>query len=61
LRYPQIDQAPIGQLPMLGPTTRVSRHLAPLDAGQQQRHKLRNLVQSVILLGGMVGLLALCG
>jgi heat shock protein HtpX len=46
---------------MLGPTTRVSRHLAPLDAGQQQRHKLRNLVQSVILLGGMVGLLALCG
>jgi heat shock protein HtpX len=46
---------------MLGPTTRVSRHLAPLDAGRQQRHKLRNLVQSVILLGGMVGLLALCG
>jgi hypothetical protein len=46
---------------MLGPTTRVSRHLAPLDAGQQQRHKLRNLVQSVMLLGGMVGLLALCG
>jgi heat shock protein HtpX len=46
---------------MLGPTTRVSRHLAPLDASQQQRHKLRNLVQSVILLGGMVGLLALCG
>jgi heat shock protein HtpX len=46
---------------MLGPTTRVSRHLTPLDAGQQQRHKLRNLVQSVILLGGMVGLLALCG
>jgi hypothetical protein len=46
---------------MLGPTTRVSRHLAPLDAGQQQRHKLRNLAQSVILLGGMVGLLALCG
>jgi heat shock protein HtpX len=46
---------------MLGPTTRVSRHLAPLDASSQRRHKLRNLAQSVILLGGMVGLLALCG
>jgi heat shock protein HtpX len=46
---------------MLGPTTRVSPHLAPLDASQQRRHKLRNLVQSAILLGGMIGLLALCG
>ncbi len=46
---------------MLGPTTRVSAGLAPLDASQQRRHKLRNLVQCVLLLGGMVGLLALCG
>jgi heat shock protein HtpX len=45
---------------MFGPKTRVS-HLAPLDARQRRRHKLRNLVQSAILLGGMVGLLALCG
>jgi heat shock protein HtpX len=45
---------------MLGPKTRVS-HLAPLDARQQRRHKLRNLLQSAVLLGGMVGLLALCG
>jgi heat shock protein HtpX len=45
---------------MLGPKTRVG-HLAPLDARQQRRHKLRNLAQSAILLGGMVGLLALCG
>jgi heat shock protein HtpX len=45
---------------MLGPKTRGS-HLAPLDARQQRRHKLRNLAQSVILLGGMIGLLALCG
>jgi heat shock protein HtpX len=46
---------------MLGPRTRVSLQLAPLDASEQRRHKLRNLAQSVILLGGMVGLLALCG
>ena len=45
---------------MLGPKTRVS-HLAPLDSRQQRWHKLRNLLQSAILLGGMVGLLALCG
>jgi heat shock protein HtpX len=46
---------------MLGPRTRVSPNLAPLDARRQRRHKLRNLAQSAILLGGMVGLLALCG
>jgi heat shock protein HtpX len=46
---------------MLGRRTRVRPHLAPLDAAQQRRHKLRNLLQSVILLGGMIGLLALCG
>jgi len=46
---------------MLGRRTRVSPHLAPLDPAQQRRHKLRNLVQSVILLGGMIGLLAVCG
>jgi heat shock protein HtpX len=45
---------------MLGSNARAS-HLAPLDADQQRRHKLRNVVQSAILLGGMVGLLALCG
>ncbi|UCH74480.1 MAG: M48 family metalloprotease [Rhodospirillales bacterium] len=36
-------------------TTR--RHL---DHGQRRRHRLRNLLQSVLLLGGMVGLLSLC-
>jgi heat shock protein HtpX len=45
---------------MLGRRTTGS-HLAPLDAAQQRRHKLRNLLQSVILLAGMIGLLALCG
>jgi heat shock protein HtpX len=35
--------------------------LAPLDAAAQRRHKLRNLLQSTLLLGGMVGILALCG
>jgi heat shock protein HtpX len=44
---------------MLGPRTRTLP--APLDARQQRRHKLRNFLQSAILLGGMVGLLALCG
>lgn len=37
------------------------RRLAPLDPAQQRRHKWRNRLHSVILLGGMVGLLALCG
>lgn len=35
--------------------------LAPLDRAQQRRHRLRNLLQSVLLLGGMVALLSLCG
>ena len=30
--------------------------LAPIDRRQQRRHKLRNAVQSVLLLGGMVAL-----
>lgn len=46
---------------MLGSTTYPNRGLAPLDADQQRRHKLRNFVQSAILLGGMVGILTLCG
>ncbi|MEM7020982.1 MAG: zinc metalloprotease HtpX [Pseudomonadota bacterium] len=35
--------------------------LAPLDASQRRAHKLRNLLQSAILLGGMVVILGLCG
>ncbi|RMD61420.1 MAG: peptidase M48 Ste24p [Alphaproteobacteria bacterium] len=31
----------------------------PLDPVQQRRHKLRNLMQSALLLGGMLGLLAI--
>ncbi len=38
-----------------------SRRLAPLDAVERRRHKLRNLLQSALLLGGMVGLLTVCG
>ncbi len=38
-----------------------SRRLAPLDAAERRRHKLRNLLQSALLLGGMVGLLTVCG
>lgn len=37
------------------------RHLAPLDAEEQRRHKLRNRAQSVLLLGGMALLVAACG
>ncbi len=33
---------------------------APLDEGQRRRHKWRNRLYSVLLIGGMVGLLALC-
>jgi heat shock protein HtpX len=39
----------------------IRRPLAPLDAAEQRRHKRRNLLQSVLLTLGMVGLLALCG
>jgi heat shock protein HtpX len=37
------------------------RRLAPLDQAERRRHKLRNIVHSFVLLGGIVGLLALCG
>ncbi|MDH3473289.1 MAG: zinc metalloprotease HtpX [Rhodospirillales bacterium] len=33
---------------------------APLDPARRRKHKLLNLLQSVVLLGGMAGLLALC-
>ena len=39
----------------------VHRRLAPLDPSERRRHKVRNIVQSVLLLGGMVLLLGLCG
>jgi heat shock protein HtpX len=35
--------------------------LAPLNADEQQRHKLRNMAQSALLLGGMALLVAVCG
>jgi heat shock protein HtpX len=39
----------------------VQRRLAPLDPAQRRRHKLRNLAQSAVLLGGMVVLLGVLG
>jgi heat shock protein HtpX len=39
----------------------IRRPLAPLDAAEQRRHKRRNLLQSILLIGGMIGLVALCG
>lgn len=36
------------------------RIAAPLDERERRRHKLRNVAQSALLLGGMVALLALC-
>jgi heat shock protein HtpX len=46
---------------MLAPRVAIGRPLAPLDAAERRRHKLRNVVQSVLLLGGMIALLAACG
>jgi heat shock protein HtpX len=46
---------------MFAPQVVISRRLAPLNADEQRRHKLQNLLQFVLLLGGMVGLLAVCG
>jgi heat shock protein HtpX len=46
---------------MLAHPIAVRRRLAPLDEAERRRHKLRNLVHSILLLGGIVGLLALCG
>jgi heat shock protein HtpX len=43
------------------PTMLVRRRLAPLDPAERRRHKIRNVIQSVLLLGGMVVLLGLCG
>lgn len=37
------------------------RHIAPLDVEERRRHKLRNMVQSALILGGMALLMALCG
>ena len=39
----------------------VRRRLAPLDEAERRRHKVRNVVHSILLLGGIVALLALCG
>ncbi len=37
------------------------RRLAPLDPEEQRRHKLRNMMQSALILGGMALLVATCG
>lgn len=41
--------------------SRPRRILAPLNAEEQRRHKLRNMAQSALLLGGMAFLVAACG
>lgn len=45
----------------LAPAASRRRALAPLNAEEQRRHKLRNRLQSVLLLGGMALLVAVCG
>ncbi len=45
----------------LAPVAARRRHLAPLDAEEQRRHKRRNMVQSALILGGMALLVAICG
>ena len=37
------------------------RHIAPLSAEEQRRHKMRNRAQSALILGGMALLVAVCG
>jgi heat shock protein HtpX len=37
------------------------RRLAPLDEAERRRHKIRNVVHSILLLGGIILLLGLCG
>jgi heat shock protein HtpX len=39
----------------------VRRRLAPLDEAARRRHKARNIVHSILLLGGIIVLLGLCG
>jgi heat shock protein HtpX len=46
---------------MLAHPIEIRRRLAPLDEAERRRHKLRNVVHSILLLGGIVALLALCG
>jgi heat shock protein HtpX len=46
---------------MLARPISAQRRLAPLDPAQRRRHKLRNLAQSALLLGGMVALLGALG
>lgn len=46
---------------MLARPIRPQRRLAPLNEAERRRHKIRNLVQSVVLLGGMALVLAFCG
>jgi len=46
---------------MFAPRRPRRRSLAPLNAEEQRRHKLRNMAQSVLLLGGMALLVAVCG
>jgi heat shock protein HtpX len=41
--------------------TVVRRRLAPLDQAERRRHKIRNVVHSILLLGGIIVLLGLCG
>lgn len=46
---------------MLDHPIAVRRRLRPLDESERRRHKVRNVVHSILLLGGIVALLALCG
>jgi hypothetical protein len=39
----------------------VRRRPAPLDESERRRHKIRNVLHSILLLGGIIVLLELCG
>ncbi len=46
---------------LLSPAAPPPRRVAPLDAAAQRRHKLRNLLQSALLLAGIGLLVLVCG
>jgi hypothetical protein len=50
-----------GWCPLFAQPIVARRRLAPLDEAERRRHKIRNVVHSILLLGGIMVLLALCG
>jgi hypothetical protein len=50
-----------GWCPLFAQPIVVRRRLEPLDEAERRRHKIRNVAHSILLLGGIIVLLGLCG